>query len=163
MFENTKCRFWQKCRGFAYKGLKHKPSMVALDREKRFDLIYTIVKVFIFGVKNAIVWFLLKTMRCPSCFLVDFWPCLFGSPKSWAKASESNCQMRASVWCYSDNLKWHLARKFEPQMHPDFAVICVQASSKRQCKHIICPNLSFPYWYRRESLYEILATISGIM
>ena len=28
---------------------------VALDREKHFELIYTIVKVFVFEVKNAIV------------------------------------------------------------------------------------------------------------
>jgi len=47
-------------------------SEVALDQEKQFDLIYIIVKVFIFKVRNAIVWLSIKTMRDTLCFLVDF-------------------------------------------------------------------------------------------
>lgn len=38
-----------------YKGLTTKVLGFALDREKHFDLISTLVKAFIFAIKNAIV------------------------------------------------------------------------------------------------------------
>jgi hypothetical protein len=71
--KNTKYGFWPKCQNYTYKGLTNKVSGPALDQEKSFDSIYTLVQAFIFAFKNMIVWFLIKSMRGTSCFLMNFW------------------------------------------------------------------------------------------
>lgn len=86
MSENMKWRFWSTCWDLTYKGLTIKISGTALDREKRFDLICAIIKVFIFETKNAITWFWIIFMGYPSYF----WAMFLWSPRSWAKVSEGN-------------------------------------------------------------------------
>lgn len=55
MSENMKCGFCPECRDFAYQGCRKLISEVAMEREKHFDLIYAVAKVFVFMMKNAIV------------------------------------------------------------------------------------------------------------
>jgi len=50
-----KCDFLPKCRNFTYKGLINKVLQVALDQGKHFELIYTLVEVFVIVIKNEIV------------------------------------------------------------------------------------------------------------
>lgn len=54
MFKSMKYRFEPKCRDIAYKGPTKKVSAAALNREKQLVLIYTLVEVFIFKMKNAV-------------------------------------------------------------------------------------------------------------
>ena len=79
--ENMKCLFWRKCRNFLCKRLTDKILEVTLDQYNHFELIYAIVKVFIFEVKNAIVWFSIFLMRYPSCFWLNFRWCFLGPQK----------------------------------------------------------------------------------
>lgn len=53
-------------------------SAVALGRKKRFDLIYTLAKVFVFGVKYAVVWFSEISIRYPTWFGAVFFVLLCG-------------------------------------------------------------------------------------
>lgn len=53
---DTKGRFWRNCRNFTCKGLMNKVlEGVALDQEKHFNLIHTIIEAFILKVENEIV------------------------------------------------------------------------------------------------------------
>lgn len=53
----TEIMNWPKCWNVTYKGLTNKIPRLALNRYTRFDLIYTLMRDLICGIKNAHVWF----------------------------------------------------------------------------------------------------------